>query len=264
MPGLNNPFLKESRFGRSAWLEEVAGEHRQEMTLPGTVIASATLFIVCAISAIASWGAVTQWGLPGFGLFFGAMILATIAGIGVNFFPAQARWMGWIYAASEGVVLGTISHLYQLGTIRAGGGAISGNALIADAVILTFGVFGAMLVAYATGLLRASALVVRIAIVGVMAICGVSFLASILWFFHEPGLGQAIWGSGPLGIAFSVICVGVASTYLLLNFDTISRGVEARSPKYMEWVAAVGLLVTVVWLYLEILRLLAKLNSRRD
>lgn len=260
----SNPFIQESRFGRSAWLEEIAGEHRQEMTLPGTVIASAVLIGVCAVSAAASWGLTTQWGAPGMALLLGAVLVGFISGMLVHVFPRQAGWLGWIYAASEGVFLGAISQAYQLRVVTIAGSAIAGNALIAQAVVLTFGVFAAMLLAYATGMLRPGAIFLRILAVGTIALVLVSVASLVLWLVGFPSLGHALYGSGPIGILFSLFCVGLSSSFLLMDFDVIRQGVEARSPKHMEWVAAVGLLATLVWVYLEILRLLAKLSSRRN
>ena len=256
----SNPFIQESRFGRSAWLEEIAGEHRQEMTLPGTVIASTVLIGVCAVSAAASWGLTTQWGTPGMALLLGAILVGFISGMLVHAFPRQASWLGWIYAASEGVFLGA----YQLRVVTIAGSAIAGNALIAQAVILTFGVFAAMLLAYATGLVRPGALFFRVLTVGGIALVLVSAASLVLWLVGFPSLGHTLYGSGPIGILFSLFCVGLSSAYLLRTFEIIRQGVEARSPKHMEWVAAVGLLATLVWVYLEILRLLAKLSARRN
>jgi len=127
--------------------------------------------------------------------------------------------------------------------------------------MLTFGTLAALLFAYKTGLIVASARFKS----GVIAATGgimLLYLASmVLGFFHVQV--PFIYGSSLFGIGFSIVVVIIAALNLVIDFDFISQGAEAGAPKYMEWYCAFGLLVTLVWLYLEILRLLAKLNRRR-
>ena len=133
--------------------------------------------------------------------------------------------------------------------------------IVSQAVFLTFGTLGALLAAYRSGLIRATEnfkLGVVAATGGIAVVYVISF---VLGFFGITV--PLIHSSGTFGILFSLFVVVVAALNLVLDFDFIEQGVERGSPKYMEWYAAFGLLVTLVWLYLEILRLLSKLQSRR-
>ena len=156
-----------------------------------------------------------------------------------------------IYAALEGVALGGISVVFEA---RYPG-------IVSQAVFLTFGTLGALLVAYRTGVIRATEnfkLGVVAATGGIALLYLVSF---VLGFF---GISvPLIHSSGTFGILFSVFVVVIAALNLVLDFDFIEQGVERGAPKHMEWYGAFGLLVTLVWLYLEILHLLAKLQSRQ-
>ena len=130
-----------------------------------------------------------------------------------------------------------------------------------QAVGLTFGTLFALLLAYRSGLIH----VTQKFRLGVFAATGgiaiFYFVQMILGFFHIPFF-TSVYGSGIVGIGFSLIVVGVAALNLVLDFDFVEQGVGYGAPKYMEWYAAFGILVTLVWLYLEILRLLAKMRSR--
>src|SRR5690606_37262000 len=155
-----------------------------------------------------------------------------------------------MYALVEGLFLGAISamfnHLYE--------------GIVMQAVLLTFGTLFALLLAYRSGLVRATEnfkLGVVAATGGVMLV----YLASIalgLFGINMPMIHE----SGIVGIGFSLVVVVLAALNLVLDFDFIESGVEQGAPKYMEWYGAFGLMVTLVWLYVEFLRLLAKLQSR--
>jgi uncharacterized YccA/Bax inhibitor family protein len=156
-----------------------------------------------------------------------------------------------IYAVLEGFVLGGISSIFEA----------SYPGIVIQAVGLTFGTLFALLIAYRSGLIKATEnfkLGVVAATGGIFLVYMISFVLSFFGttipFIHE---------SGTIGILFSLFVVVVAALNLVLDFDFIERGAESGAPKYMEWYAAFGLLVTLVWLYIEILRLLSKLRSRR-
>jgi uncharacterized YccA/Bax inhibitor family protein len=156
-----------------------------------------------------------------------------------------------VYAVLEGLFLGGISAMYAA---RFGG-------IVFQAVALTFGTLFALLAAYQAGFIRATEKFK----LGIFAATGgialVYFASIILGFFgvHIPG----IFGSGMVGIGFSIVVVVIAALNLVLDFDMIEQGARAGAPKYMEWYGAFGLMVTLVWLYLEILRLLSKLKDNR-
>ena len=155
-----------------------------------------------------------------------------------------------LYAALEGLFIGAISAMFEM----------KFPGIVMQAVGLTFGTLAALLMAYRSGLIKATenfklgvvAATGGIALLYLVNI-GMGFFGKSMPFIHDSGL---------MGIAFSGFVVVIAALNLVLDFDFIESGVEQRAPKYMEWYAAFGLLVTLVWLYLEILRLLSKLQSR--
>ncbi|MEO8353673.1 MAG: Bax inhibitor-1/YccA family protein, partial [Chthoniobacteraceae bacterium] len=154
------------------------------------------------------------------------------------------------YALVEGVFLGGISAIYEA---QFGG-------IVFQAVLMTFGTLFALLAAYQTGLIKATENF-KLGIVAATGGIFMVYIASIvLGFFgiQIPG----IFGNGTVGILFSVVVVIIAALNLVLDFDFIEQGAEVGAPKYLEWYGAFGLMVTLVWLYLEILRLLSKLRSR--
>ena len=155
-----------------------------------------------------------------------------------------------IYAALEGVALGGISVVFEA---RYPG-------IVSQAVFLTFGTLGALLMAYRSGVVKATENFKLGVVAATGGIALLYFLSFILGFF---GMSvPLIHSSGTFGILFSLFVVVIAALNLVLDFDFIEKGVERGAPKHMEWYGAFGLLVTLVWLYLEILHLLAKLQSR--
>lgn len=182
------------------------------------------------------------------------LILAPIIGFVValvTFFkPAIARFTAPVYALAQGLFVGAISKVYET----------QFEGIVAQAIGLTIGVFVLMLVLYATGRIRVTdkfRLYVIAATGGIFLVYLASFVLSLIGaevpFIHE---------SGPIGIGFSLLVVGIASMNLALDFDFVDRAEAAGAPRHMEWFAALSLMVTLIWLYLEILRLLAKLRDR--
>ena len=156
-----------------------------------------------------------------------------------------------LYAGLEGLALGGISVAFE--TTYPG--------IVSQAVFLTFGTLGALLVAYRSGVIRATENFKLGVVAATGSIALLYALSFVLGFF---GISMPlIHSSGTFGILFSLVVVVIAALNLVLDFDFIEQGAERKAPKYMEWYGAFGLLLTLVWLYLEILRLLAKLQSRR-
>jgi uncharacterized YccA/Bax inhibitor family protein len=184
------------------------------------------------------------------------IFLTVIVGFGIAIVtvlkPKLARITGPLYAIAEGVFLGAISAAYNA----------QFDGIVLQAVGLTMGVFIMMLVLYGTGTIKVTDRLRRgiIAAIGAVAILYlVNFVVAIFGGSMPIVNGNdASW----LGIGFSLLVVGVASMNLLLQFDFIEKAVLLKAPRYMEWFAAFGLMVALVWLYLEILRLLARLRSR--
>ena len=248
MPGLfktSNPALNENTFdGRVA----VAGE---AMTLQGTVNKTGVLLLCVVVTAAWTWGiahsqapeAALPWMLGG---LVGGLVFALVTIFKKEWSPITAP----VYALCEGLVLGGISALLER--------TYPGIAI--QAMGLTFGVTAVMLMLYRTGVLRATAKFT----VGVVAATGGIFVVYmvdlVLGMFgrHVPLLNSA----GPLGIGVSAVIVIIAALNLILDFDFVETGVHARAPKYMEWYGAFGIMVTLVWMYMEILRLLSKVRQR--
>jgi uncharacterized YccA/Bax inhibitor family protein len=233
------------------------------MTMGGVAAATFVMFAFLLAGGWFGWqmvdvvkAGVDQNGNDVFDPTFSSPILLFVAMIGAlglafvtAFKPRVARFTGVGYAILEGYLLGAISAFY--GAMYPG--------IVAQAVLATMGVFLVMLVLYGLRILRATPKFVKgviAATFGIMIVYGVMFLANIF------GFGEGFWTSGsPLGIIISLVVVGVAALNLILDFDFIERGTQMGLPRYMDWYAGFGLLVTLVWLYLEMLRLLARLRN---
>jgi uncharacterized YccA/Bax inhibitor family protein len=222
----------------------------ETMTIGGTVNKTALALLILFVAAAYPWSlgpadarvaVLTTVGVLG----------GLVAALVTAFRRTWAPYTTPLYAALEGLALGGISVGFEA---RYPG-------LVSQAVFLTFGTLGALLVAYRSGLIRAT----ENFKLGVAAATGGIFLVYLMSFVMSL-FGASIpliHSSGTFGIAFSVIVVGVAALNLVLDFDFIEEGAERGAPAYLEWYAAFGLLVTLIWLYLEMLRLLAKLQERR-
>jgi uncharacterized YccA/Bax inhibitor family protein len=223
------------------------------MTVAGSASATAALLALLIVGGVIGWAPV-HVAADGTINFPGWVILPMLAAVGLVFLavfkPHLAKFVAPGYAFLEGIAVGAISHAYNL----------QWNGIVLQAVGATIGVFAVMLFMYATRIIKVTERYRRIVIgatVGVMIFYVVSLLFSLFGatptFISSPSL---------FGIGFSIIVSIVAASNLALDFDIIERGSAAQAPKYMEWFAALGLLVTLVWLYLEMLRLIAKLRSR--
>ena len=241
-----NPALKESTFRGLPVAAEGEG-----MTIEGTVNKTYVLFLLLIVGVA---GAV----VADEGALYGLMMLGAIGGLitaVVTVFRKQwAPITAPIYALLEGLFVGGISLVMEA--------AYPG--IVLPAVSLTFGTLFALLTAYRSGLIK----VTENFRLGVAAATGAIFVVYLAQFVlglvgvQVGFLHEAIFGAGWLGIGVSVVVIIVAALNLVLDFDFIEHGAAARAPKYMEWYGAFGLLVTLIWLYLEILRLLSKLRSR--
>lgn len=241
----SNPALNESTFDTYA----VAGE--ETMTIQGTVNKSFILIALVFSTALLSWDFIT--GLEG-GMIYviASAIIALIVGLITSFKPTWSPYTAPAYALFEGVFLGAISGFID--------SKFPGIAI--QAVLLTCGTFLCLLMAYRSGLIKATENF-KLGIVAATGAIGLIYLASFVLSFFGIQIPY-IHGNGIIGILFSVAVVVIAALNLVLDFDFIEQGAEKGAPKYMEWYASYGLLVTLVWLYIEILKLLMKLASKRD
>ena len=250
-----NPVLKDSTFldlGSGSIVTGDAGA----MTLNGTVNKTGLLLVITLVGAMYSWSqAATSLASGDAGLLMplalGGAIGGFIVALVTIFKKAWSPVTAPLYAGLEGLFLGAISAIFEM---RYPG-------IVMQAVGLTFGTLAALLLAYRSGLIRATENF-KLGVVAATGGIALLYLVNIgMRLFGFEGMGFIHEGS-TIGILFSVGVVIVAALNLVLDFDFIENGVEQRAPKYMEWYAAFSLLVTLVWLYLEILRLLSKLQSR--
>jgi uncharacterized YccA/Bax inhibitor family protein len=180
------------------------------------------------------------------------MLIPVLVGFGVAiltvFKPAWARITAPLYALIQGVVLGAISHLYEL----------MWDGIVLQAIGLTIGVFAVMLFIYSTRIIRVTNKL-RTGIIAATGAIVLVYLVDIVLMLFGADI-PFIHEGGTFGILFSLAVVGVAAFNLMLDFDLVEQGVARQWPKHMEWYAGFGLMVTLVWLYLEMLRLLGKLR----
>jgi len=223
------------------------------MTLQGNVNKTGILLVCTVATAAWTWNRFqhspsAETVLP---FLWGGLIGGFLVAMVTIFKKAWAPITSPVYALLEGLVLGSVSAMLEL---RFPGIAI-------EAVSLTFGTLLILLLAYSSGLVRVTDKL-RLGIVAATGGIAIFYLAEIVLGFFGVHF-TAINGSGAIGIGFSVFVVIIASLNLVLDFDFIESGVRAGAPKYMEWYGAFGLMVTLIWLYVEILNLLSKLRNRR-
>ncbi len=222
------------------------------MTLQGTVNKTGLMLLLLVAGAAYTWSqfvegsieSVMMWMMVG---IFGGLIVSIVTVFKKNWSPITAP----LYAVLEGFALGGISAMLEARY----------EGIVIQAVALTFGTAGCLLIAYKSGVIKATEnfkLGIVAATGGIFVIYVVGAImrmfGSGIPYIHENGL---------IGIGFSLVVVVIAALNLVLDFDFIEKGAEQGAPKFMEWYAAFGLMVTLIWLYIEILRLLSKLNSRK-
>jgi len=222
------------------------------MTMGGVASATGVLLVLLLAAGVVGWNLVEQ-PVPGQVEFPGWMLVPLLGAVGVAivtaFKPPIARFTAPIYALLQGIVLGAISRVFEE----------EWDGIVLQAVAITAFVLAAMAFLYATRIIKVTDRMRRIVVgatLGLFVFYAVSLLLSI--FGVQAPL---IWDSGPFGILFSVAVCGLAAFNLALDFDLAERGVRAGLPKHMEWYCGFGLMVSLVWLYLEVLRLLGKLRS---
>ena len=247
-----NPTLGENKF-RSTVLDEVV-THENAMTVKGTLQKFGFLFLMVMGTAFYSWKEFAEGGnvVP---LIWTGAIGGIVIALVLAFKPKLSPYLAPLYALLEGLFVGAISAMYNSAFAEAA------PNIIINAVGLTFGVAVAMYLLYSFRIIKATEKfksVVITATVGIAIFYLIVIVLRAFGFDNMPFLHQG----STLGIVFSLFVVAIASLNLILDFDMIENGAEMGAPKYMEWYGAFGLLVTIVWLYLEILRLLSKLSSR--
>ena len=226
----------------------------EAMTVGGTAAATGVLLVLLVAAGVVGWNLVTIDPTGQTVDFPGWLLLPILGAVGIAFLtafkPHLARFTSPVYALLMGLAVGAISHVYDA----------TWDGIVLQAVCATIAVFAVMLALYGLRIIRVTDRFRRIVIgatLGVVLLYGVSLLFSL--FGHTPSF---LYDSSLLGIGLSVFICGLAAFNLALDFDMIEKGAKFGAPKSYEWYGAFGLLVTIVWLYLEILRLLARLRSR--
>jgi len=246
-------------FGKNIFSQAATSTNDGVMTVNGTINKTGLMLLIVIFAATFTWrkffGAIDP-ATPGV-MPQGIMIWTMVGAIGglimaliTTFSPRRAAMTAPIYAVFEGLFLGAVSAMFEA----------MYPGLVMRAVSLTFGVFVIMLLLYRSGTIRATErfrTIIFAATGGIALVYLGSFIAGLFGvnvsFLH---------GNSMLSIGISLFVVVVAALNLILDFDMITQGANARAPKYMEWFGAFGLMVTLIWLYLEMLRLLSKLASR--
>lgn len=244
----SNPTLNDDVFTKSHTGSAADGV----MTLNGTVIKTAILTLLLVTAAGWSWriamsGQSPAWFGPA--LTFG-WIIPLVTALIISFVPKTAPALSPVYAVGKGVIVGILSAMFEQ----------QFHGIVLTAVMLTCGILFALLAAYMTGMIKPT----ENFKLGIFAATGgIALFYLATWVLAMFGVQvPGLFGNGWISIAFSGFVVVIAALNLVLDFDFIENGCAAGAPKHMEWYAAFGLLVTLVWLYIEILRLLAKLRSR--
>jgi len=236
---MSNPVLNEKVLNR---IQDFGAT--EKMTIDGTIHKSGFLILLTIL------GATFGWNVPSMGIAVIFMIAAIVLVIMISRKPERATFLSQPYALMEGFILGTISSSY----------AIFQPGLISNALILTLSCLALMLGLYRFRIIQVTDRFRSVMLVATMAIA-VTYLVSMIMGFFGAGIPMIHQGT-TAGIIFSLVVVGVAAFNLLLDFDLIEQAYNQGAPKYMEWYGGFALLVTLVWLYLEILRLLSKMNKR--
>ena len=222
------------------------------MTVNGTVNRTGILLCLLMFTAVFSWDRAYSAVNPGelYPWLIGSGIAGFVVALITVFKKTAAPITAPIYAAIEGILLGMLSAFYEM----------QFPGLVFQAILLTFGTLFALLMAYRSGVIKATENF-KLGVFAATGGIGLIYLTTFILSFFGLSIPY-IHGSGTIGILFSLFVVVIAALNLVLDFDFIERGAERGAPKYMEWYAAFGLLVTLIWLYIEMLRLLSKLRSR--
>ncbi|HOR60900.1 MAG TPA: Bax inhibitor-1/YccA family protein, partial [Bacteroidales bacterium] len=238
----SNPVLSEKAF------EALSGEGT--MSIKGTLNKSIILFLLLLVSASFSWKLATYDLELLSPLMWGGAIVGFILAMVTIFAKKFAKFTAPVYAIAQGFFLGSISMMYN--TLYSG--------IVLQAVLITFGIMAVMLVLFRSGIIKVTNKFRSGVIIATGGIALVYLVSFILGFFgiQIPYLHSG----GPIGIGISIFIIIIAALNLILDFNFIQESCERGAPKEAEWFAAFGLMVTLVWLYLEVLRLLSYLNKR--
>lgn len=236
---MSNPALSEKVLNKVTGYADTS-----KMTINGTIHKTGILLLITVAGASLGWDSNSPI------LLFGSMIVALILSFAIIFGPQRAPMLSPIYAFCEGLLLGSISSVYSA---RYPG-------IVSNAMFLTLSCLFIMLALYRFRVIRVTERTRSVITVATLAIA-VTYLVQLVMSIFGSSIPM-INDSSPMGIGFSLLVVGVAALNLLLDFSLIEEANARGAPKFMEWYGGFALLVTLVWLYLEMLRLMSKLNKR--
>ncbi len=253
----SNPVLNTKFF---SGLADNQATTEQVMTIDGTVQKTGILLFITAAVATLTWGGMENMLQQGHMPPMNAVTMGTgLLGLAMCFVLSwKKQWAAFLaplYAIIEGAFIGAFSLRADLIASMNGWGGI-----VFPAILLTFGIALSMLGLYAFRIIKVSQRMRSIVMTGMSAIFFVYLASFVLGFFGVQI--PFIHSNGPIGILFSLAVCGFAAFSLLTDFQDIERGAEMKGPKYLEWYFGFGILVSLVWLYIEIIRLFMKLNSR--
>jgi uncharacterized YccA/Bax inhibitor family protein len=238
----SNPALNSSTFDS---FHGQSYSSSSAMTIHGTATKTLILLGLCVGTASLTWGMVAGQNIPAampwvMGGAIGGLVFSLVTAFKPTWSPVTAP----LYALAEGLFLGGLSAIFEL----------QFHGIVFQALVATFGTAFALLVAYQTGLIRAT----ENFKLGVLAATGgICIMYLAMWVMRMFGMQVSLFAMGGWGIAISAVVVIIAALNLVLDFDFIEDAAKRGAPKYCEWYGAFGLMVTLVWLYVEILRLLA-------
>jgi uncharacterized YccA/Bax inhibitor family protein len=232
-------------------VDQFVDDASQRMTVNGTINKTGFMIVIAMVTGAWGWDKVItspQLLMP---FFWTSLVVSIAAVFAIRARPHWASTVGPVYAAVEGVFLGALSGILEM----------SWPGIAVQAAMATMATVVGMLIAYRTGVIRATPYfrkVIVIATMGIMVFYGISILASL---FGVNFSVNAFGNSSMLSIGISLFIVVIAAMNLILDFDFIEKGANEGAPKHMEWYGAFGLMVTIVWLYIEMLRLISKLRD---
>lgn len=243
---MSNPLLSDNVFKKNSQEPEAVFSAEGKMTISGTINKSIILLILLGASAVFSW---TRPDIIGNGLLMVALIAGFILAMVCCFKPNLSGIIAPIYAICEGVVLGCISRIYNA----------QYDGIVVQAVFLTIAVLFCMLASYRAGILRATPTFKRVLAFAMMGII-VFYLVNMIMGIFGSSMGY-FQSNSTWAYIINIIIVIVAALNFIIDFDAIDNGVKYGAPKYMEWYCSFALMLTLIWLYIEILRLLSRRNN---
>ncbi|WP_188049089.1 Bax inhibitor-1/YccA family protein [Flavobacterium sp. GP15] len=249
-----NPFLNNKTFSTAVSRKEEVHQatiidYNQEMTLSGTINKSIILFLLLTAAAMITWWMAFN-GMNPMVPTIGGAIIGLILVVIAAFKPQYSAYLAPGYAVFEGLFIGGISAIFEA----------KYSGIVAQAVGATFVTFMVCLVLYKYKIVKVTEQFKSVVIAATLAIATYYLISWLFSMFTS--FVPAHYGSSMMSIGISVFVIIIAALNLFLDFDRIEKGAEQKMPKYMEWYGAMGLMITLVWLYIEFLRLLSKLNSR--